>query len=166
LAAALPAAGIEVVLAEQPWVVAGKKIAPAPKTLDTGWLPVAEAVREAARRTPFLVGGRSAGARVACRTGAGSGAVGVVALAFPLHPPGRPEKSRVEELVGSGLPTLVVQGGTDPFGTPGEFPELPPTHRLVGLPAGDHGFKVAKTAEPVLDALVAAVAEWIDGLLR
>jgi predicted alpha/beta-hydrolase family hydrolase len=166
LATALPGSGIEVVLVEQPWVVAGKKLAPAPKTLDAGWLPVAEAVRNAARRTPFLVGGRSAGARVACRTGAGTGAIGVVALAFPLHPPGKPEKSRVEELAGTGLPTLVVQGATDPFGTSAEFPELPRTHRLVALPAGDHGFKVKKTEEPVLEALVAAVAEWVGTLLR
>ncbi|MBW8804996.1 MAG: hydrolase [Catenulisporales bacterium] len=166
LAEALPGDGIEVVLVEQPWRVAGKKLAPAPKTLDSGWVPVAETVRKAARRTPFLVGGRSAGARVACRTGAQTGAAGVVALAFPLHPPGKPEKSRVGELFDTGLPTLVVQGGTDPFGTPAEFPELPPTHRLVGLPAGDHGFIVKKSEQPVLDALVAAVAQWIDALLR
>jgi predicted alpha/beta-hydrolase family hydrolase len=166
LAAALPGDGVEVVLIEQPWVVAGKKIAPAPKTLDAGWLPVAEAVRKAARKTPFLIGGRSAGARVACRTGAGVGAVGVVALAFPLHPPGKPEKSRAEELLDTGLPTLVVQGGTDPFGTPAEFPELPSSHRLVGLPAGDHSFKTKKTEEPVLDALVSAVSVWIGELLR
>ncbi|NUR60362.1 MAG: hydrolase [Catenulispora sp.] len=167
LAAALPADGIEVVLIEQPWVVAGKKIAPAPKTLDAGWLPAAEAVRKSsARKTPFLVGGRSAGARVACRTGAATGATGIVALAFPLHPPGKPEKSRAEELTDTGLPTLVVQGATDPFGTPAEFPKLPPTHRLIGLPAGDHGFKTKKSEEPVLEGLVAAVSEWIGGLVR
>jgi predicted alpha/beta-hydrolase family hydrolase len=166
LASGLPGSGIEVVLVEQPWVVAGKKLAPAPKTLDAGWTPVAEHVRKATPNAPFLVGGRSAGARVACRTGAASGAVAVVALAFPLHPPGKPEKSRVEELVDTELPTLVVQGATDPFGTPGEFPKLPRTHRLVALPAGDHGFKVKKSEEPVLDALVAAVAQWIGKLLR
>ncbi|GAA2055299.1 hypothetical protein GCM10009839_74800 [Catenulispora yoronensis] len=166
LAATLPGRGIDVVLVEQPWVVAGKKLAPAPKTLDAGWLPVAAAVRTAARKKPFLVGGRSAGARVACRTGAATGAAGVVALAFPLHPPGRPEKSRAEELLGTGLPTLVVQGATDPFGTPGEFPELPGTHRLDALPAGDHSFTAKKTEEPVLDALADAVTQWIDELLR
>ena len=166
LAAALPGDGIEVVLVEQPWVVAGRKIAPAPKTLDEGWVPVAQALRKRARATPFLVGGRSAGARVACRTGLAIGAVGVVALAFPLHPPGRPEKSRAEELLGSGLPTLVVQAGADTFGTAPEFPALPPTHRLVGLPAGDHAFKVRKADPPVLDELVAAVTAWIDELPR
>lgn len=166
LAAALPGAGVEVVLVEQPWRVAGKKLGPAPKTLDAAWLPVVEEVRRSARKAPLLVGGRSAGARVACRTGADSGAIGVVALAFPLHPPGKPEKWRADELLNTGLPTLVVQGGTDPFGTPEEFPRLPATHRLVGLPAGDHGFKVKKTDEPVLDVLVAAITEWIDTLLR
>lgn len=166
LAAALPPEGVEVVLVEQPWRVADKKIAPAPKTLDAGWLPVAEALRKKARKTPFLVGGRSAGARVACRTALETGAAGVVALAFPLHPPGKPEKSRAEELLGTGLPTLVVQGGADTFGTAAEFPKLPRTHRLVGLPAGDHAFKVKKTDPPVLDELVLAVAEWVDTLLR
>ena len=166
LAAALPPTGVEVVLVEQPWAVAGKKIAPAPKTLDAGWVPVAEAVRERARTTPFLVGGRSAGARVACRTALETGAIGVVALAFPLHPPGKPEKSRAGELVDTGLPTLVVQAGADTFGTAEEFPALPPTHRLVGLPAGDHAFKVKKADPPVLDALVAAVVEWTGELPR
>ena len=166
LAAALPPRGIEVVLVEQPWRVAAKKIAPAPKTLDAGWIPVAEALRKRARATPFLAGGRSAGARVACRTALATGAAGVVALAFPLHPPGKPEKSRAEELLDTGLPTLVVQGGADTFGTAAEFPELPATHRLVGLPAGDHAFKVKKSDPPVLDALVAAVADWLDELLR
>jgi predicted alpha/beta-hydrolase family hydrolase len=166
LAAALPPRGIEVVLVEQPWRVAGKKIAPAPRTLDEGWIPVAETLRKRVRATPFLSGGRSAGARVACRTALGTGAAGVVALAFPLHPPGRPEKSRAEELLDTGLPTLVVQAGADTFGTEAEFPELPRTHRLVGLPAGDHAFKVKKADPPVLDALVAAVADWIDALLR
>jgi len=165
LAAALPATGVEVVLVEQPWRVLGKKIAPAPKTLDAGWVPVVEALRKAAPKVPFLAGGRSAGARVACRTALDTGAAGVVALAFPLHPPGKPEKSRVEELVDTGLPTLVVQGSTDPFGTAAEFPKLPATHRLVGLPAGDHAFKVKKADEPVLDTLVTAVSEWIDMLL-
>ncbi|WP_194921700.1 alpha/beta hydrolase family protein [Catenulispora rubra] len=166
LAAALPSGGIEVVLVEQPWRVAGKKIAPAPKTLDEGWIPVAETLRRRARATPFLAGGRSAGARVACRTALSTGAAGVVALAFPLHPPGKPEKSRAAELLDTGLPTLVVQAGADSFGTAAEFPELPPTHHLVGLPAGDHAFKVKKADPPVLDALVAAVADWIDALLR
>ncbi|MEV7597358.1 alpha/beta family hydrolase [Kitasatospora sp. NPDC089797] len=167
LAGALPARGITVALVEQPWRVAGKKLGPAPKTLDVGWRPVAE--RLAGQGVPLVVGGRSAGARVACRTGAGSGAVGVVALAFPLHPPGRPEKSRAAELLGSGLPTLVVQGGSDPFGGPGEFPELPPGHVLVEVPHGNHGFEVPKRApvgqEETLELICSAVGDWVLGLV-
>jgi hypothetical protein len=165
LAAALPAHGIDVTLVEQPWRVAGKRIAPAPKTLDVAWLAVLEHVRrraaDAGDDAAIVVGGRSAGARVACRTGLATGAAGVLALAFPLHPPGKPEKSRADELVTTGLPTLVVQGATDPFGTPAEFPALPDTHRLVALPAGNHDFAVRKGEAPVLDAIVDAVAGWI-----
>jgi uncharacterized protein len=169
LAAALPPRGVEVALVEQPWRVAGKRIAPQPKVLDTAWLPVVEQVRreaaEGAGQVPIIVGGRSAGARVACRTSEAVGAVGVLALAFPLHPPGKPEKSRADELLGTGLPTLIVQGATDPFGTGAEFPQLPKTHRLVALPAGNHEFAVRKDQSPVLDAIVDAVAAWIDDLL-
>jgi len=128
---------------------------------------VVELLRESGAKgasgdVPLIVGGRSAGARVACRTGLATGAVGVLALAFPLHPPGKPEKSRADELLGTGLPTLIVQGATDPFGTPSEFPKLPGTHRLVGLAAGNHSFAVRKSEAPVLDALVEAVTEWIN----
>ena len=167
LAAALPPLGIEVALVEQPWRVAGKRLAPPPASLDTAWRAIlAEAGEElTAGGVPLIVGGRSAGARVACRTGKETGAAAVLALAFPLHPPGKPEKSRADELLGSGLPTLVVQGAVDPFGGPDEFPALPPTHRLVGLPAGGHEFTVRKTQEPVLGLITAAVAEWIDTLL-
>jgi predicted alpha/beta-hydrolase family hydrolase len=179
LAAALPPSGVEVVLVDQPWRVAGKRIGPAPKTLDAGWRAVLDWWRAHASTgpggtsgacaeavgVPVFVGGRSAGARVACRTGLDTGARGVLALAFPLHPPAKPEKSRIGELLGSGLPTLVVQGAVDPFGTPAEFPPLPPSHRLVALPAGGHGFAVAKGQPPVLEEIARAVAEWIDSLL-
>jgi len=178
LARALPERRVEVVLVEQPWRVAGKKIASPPKTLDSGWEPVIEHLRKEAAETgahasglgddgdvPLIVGGRSAGARVACRTGLATGAAAVLALAFPLHPPGKPEKSRVGELLNSGLPTLIVQGGTDPFGTAAEFPALPATHRLVALPAGNHEFAVRKTEASVLDALTDAVAAWIGDLV-
>ncbi|MFF7590120.1 alpha/beta family hydrolase [Kitasatospora purpeofusca] len=163
LAAALPVRGVSVALVEQPWRVAGKKVAPAPRTLDTGWTPVAE--RLAAAGPPLVVGGRSAGARVACRTGAATGAAGVLALAFPLHPPGKPERSRAEELLGTGLPTLVVQGAADPFGGPAEFPELPASHELLALEYGNHGFEVPKRApvkqEELLELIVAAVGDWV-----
>jgi uncharacterized protein len=105
LASRLPGRGISVALVEQPWRVAGKRVAARPEVLDVGFSAVVNRLRP---QTPMFVGGRSAGARVGCRTGRTLGAVGVVALAFPLHPPGRPEKSRVDELLGAGLPTLVV----------------------------------------------------------
>ncbi|MFF7632715.1 alpha/beta family hydrolase [Kitasatospora sp. NPDC008050] len=172
LAAALPGRAITVALVEQPWRVAGKKVAPAPKTLDAGWLPVAE--RLAAEGVPLVVGGRSAGARVACRTGAASGAVAVLALAFPLHPPGKPERSRVAELLGSGLPTLVVQGERDSFGAPGEFPVFPAVpafpagRRLVSVPYANHGFVLPKSAPlgqaAALEQLTGAVGDWLAEL--
>ncbi|WP_042387571.1 alpha/beta hydrolase family protein [Streptacidiphilus melanogenes] len=159
---------LSVALVEQPWRVAGKRIAPAPKTLDAGWLPVVAHVRaEVGDSAPLFVGGRSAGARVACRTGAATGAAGVIALAFPLHPPGKPERSRAEELLQTDLPTLVVQGARDAFGTPAEFPPLPPkTHRLVGLDAGNHAFAVRKTEPDVVPDVVRAVADWLQGQIR
>lgn len=159
LAARLPRQDINVFLIEQPWRRAGKKVAPAPKVLDEAWIATIGQLRI---RTPLVVGGRSAGARVACRTASGLGASGVLALAFPLHPPGKPEKSRVAELQGTRLPTLVVQGERDPFGTPEEFP---PLTEMAVVPDADHSFKVPKRAElsqqESLDLLVEAVLEWV-----
>ncbi|AXE88512.1 Alpha/beta hydrolase family protein [Streptomyces sp. Go-475] len=164
LAEVLPAHGVTVARVEQPWRVAGKKLAPAPRTLDTGWRGIWPAL--AAPGLPVISGGRSAGARVACRTATELGAHAVLALSFPLHPPGKPEKSRAEELLGAGVPTLVVQGGNDPFGKPGEFPEG--AYALVEVPYGDHGFAVPKRAEISQDEAVAvitdAVVEWTGSL--
>lgn len=165
LAAAVPGHGIDVVLVDQPWRVAGKRIAPAPKTLDAAWVAVLEHLRHERATAPLIVGGRSAGARVACRTGKATGASAVVALAFPLHPPGKPEKSRIDELTATELPTLIVQGATDPFGAPDEFPPLSADHQLVALPAGNHEFAVRKEQSPVLDSIVDAVTTWLDKLL-
>ncbi|WP_437033339.1 alpha/beta hydrolase family protein [Streptomyces sp. enrichment culture] len=167
LAAALPGHGVSVALVEQPWRVAGKKLAPAPKTLDTGWRGVWPAL--AAPGLQVISGGRSAGARVACRTAAGLGARAVLALSFPLHPPGKPEKSRADELLGTGVPTLVVQGGNDPFGRPEEFPEAPAgTYDLIEVPHGDHGFAVPKRAEigqeQALELITGGVAQWVGSL--
>ncbi|MFI9768739.1 alpha/beta family hydrolase [Streptomyces sp. NPDC052415] len=155
LAGVLPAHGVSVALVEQPWRVAGKKVAPAPKTLDTGWRGVWPAL--AAPGLPVIAGGRSAGARVACRTATELGAHAVLALGFPLHPPGRPEKSRAGELLGAGVPTLVVQGGNDPFGRPEEFPDGP--YDLVEVPSGDHGFAVPKRADITQEQAVAVVTD-------
>jgi hypothetical protein len=165
LAAALPERAVTVALVEQPWRVAGKKIAPAPKTLDAAWTAVWPHL--AAEGPPVVAGGRSAGARVACRTAQTLGAVAVLALAYPLHPPGKPEKSRFEELAGAAavLPLLGVQGGADTFGRPAEFP---PDHRPVEVPFGDHGFKVPKradtTQEAALALLTGTVGDWLAGL--
>ncbi|MFE5244510.1 MULTISPECIES: alpha/beta hydrolase family protein [unclassified Streptomyces] len=164
LAAVLPERGVTVALVEQPWRVAGKKVAPAPRTLDTGWRGLWPAL--AAAGPPVVAGGRSAGARVACRTAEELGARAVLALSFPLHPPGRPEKSRAGELLGAGRPALVVQGGRDPFGRPEEFP--PGEHGLVEVPYADHGFAVPKkaplTQDQAVEILTDAVAGWLDGL--
>ncbi|MHC0431674.1 alpha/beta hydrolase family protein [Streptomyces sp. O3] len=164
IAAGLPAQGVTVALVEQPWRVAGKKVAPAPKTLDTGWRGLWPALTRPG--LPVIAGGRSAGARVACRTATELGARAVLALSFPLHPPGKPEKSRADELLDAGVPTLVVQGGNDPFGRPAEFPDGP--YDLVEIPYGDHGFAVPKKADIGQDEAVAritrAIAAWIERL--
>src|SRR5581483_169230 len=119
LAGGLPPTGVTVALVEQPWRLAGRKVAGPPQQLAAAWIAVLAELRPAG---PVVVGGRSAGARVACRTALTVGADAALALAFPLHPPGRPEKSRAGELLESGVPTLVVQGERDPFGGPAEFP--------------------------------------------
>ncbi|MFC9913823.1 alpha/beta family hydrolase [Streptomyces sp. NPDC127197] len=160
----LPGHGVSVARVEQPWRVAGKKMAPAPKTLDVGWRGIWPALAKPG--LPVVAGGRSAGARVACRTATELGAAAVLALAFPLHPPGKPEKSRAEELLGAGVPTLVVQGGNDPWGKPAEFPEG--SHELVEVPYGDHAFAVPKraeiTQEQALEILTDAVVRWTGSL--
>lgn len=158
LAQRLPRQGVSVVLFEQPWKVAGRKVATPPTTLDDGLTAAASAMR---MRVPLVVGGRSAGARSAARCARALGASGCLAVSFPLHPPGRPEKSRVDELLGARLPTLVVQGERDAMGRPEEFP---PGTDLAVVPGADHGMKVAKTAgvtqEEALGILVEAVLEW------
>ncbi|GAA2072058.1 hypothetical protein GCM10009801_24350 [Streptomyces albiaxialis] len=160
LAQALPARGVTVALVEQPWRVAGKKLAPAPKTLDEGWRGLWPALEKPG--LPVVAGGRSAGARVACRTGAELGARAVLALSFPLHPPGKPEKSRAGELTGTGLPVLVVQGGRDPFGRPEEFPA---GTEIVEVPYGDHGFAVPKKADLGQDGALAVITDSVAAWL-
>jgi len=121
-------AGWAVALVEQPWLVAGGRVAPRPPVLDSAWVPLVAALRGrggplARVRGPLVVGGRSAGARVACRTAGVVGAGAVLCLSFPLHAPGKPHVSRADELgvpLGAGLPVHVVQGERDPFGGPAE----------------------------------------------
>ena len=170
LALALPALGTSVVLVEQPWRLAGRKVAGPPPTLDVAWIAVLAELRKAPEFKKLLapsliVGGRSAGARVACRTATTVGAAAALALSFPLHPPGRPERTRVDELLGAGVPTLVVQGEKDSFGGPAEFPA---GTAIAEVPGADHGFKVPARAElgqaGALDLITDAVAAWIAGL--
>ena len=132
LAAGLPTHGVSVALFEQPWVAAGRKVASAPATLDVGLQAAAASLAASRTAGPLVVGGRSAGARSAARCAAGLGAAGCLALSFPLHPPGRPERSRLDELLaGAGVPTLVLQGERDAMGRPEEFPGGLPGLRLV-----------------------------------
>ena len=145
--------GWTVVLVDQPWRVAGRKVATRPPTLDAAWLDLTAAVGDEAWQAehgtvlprPWVYGGRSAGARVACRTSvrdgvADPGVAAVVCLAFPLHPPGKPESSRAAELalpVEAGIPTLVVQGRADPFGSPDEVRDAVPGATVHDVP-GNH----------------------------
>jgi uncharacterized protein len=159
LASALPAQGISVFRVEQPWHVAGKKVAARPEALDAATVACVNAIRV---RTPLIIGGRSAGARVACRLAGSLGAVGCIALAFPLHPPGRPEASRLPELTAAGVPTLVIQGERDAFGRPDDFPA---GLDIAPVPDADHGFAVPKRAElsqdETLALIVETVVEWV-----
>ncbi len=159
LAEDLPRLGVTVELLEMPWRVAGRKVAPRPAVLDECLLAVGRALRP---RTPRVVGGRSAGARAAARCAQALRAEGCLALAFPLHPPGRPERSRLDELEGAGVTTLVVQGERDPFGSPDEFPD---DVDLTVVPLADHSFRVPKkgeiTQEDALGIVVEATLEWV-----
>ena len=156
LADALPAQGVSVVLFEQPWRVAGRKIASAPPTLDVGLTRAADAMRV---RTPLVVGGRSAGARSAARTAKSLGASGCLALSFPLHAPGKTEPTRLPELRAVGLPTLLIQGERDPMGRPEEFPSDLETLDMVVIPGGDHGLKVPGRGEVTQDEAMGIVVE-------
>lgn len=155
----LPRHGVTVSLLEQPWRVAGRRIAGPPATLDEAVTAVVDQLRP---RTPLVVGGRSAGARSAVRTARSLGARACLALAFPLHPPGRPERSRLPELRAAGVPTLVVQGERDAFGRPEEFPD---DVEMAVVPGADHSFAVPKrgplTDADVRELLVEAVLEWV-----
>jgi uncharacterized protein len=126
-----------VALVEQPYRVAGRSNAPPAPKLDEAWLAV---MQELAFDLPAIVGGRSSGARVACRTAEAVGAVGVLCLAFPLQPPARASgtvpDSRLSELEAVQVPVLVVQGQNDQFGVPPEGPK-----RKVVVLEGDHGLK-------------------------
>lgn len=147
--------GMATALVEQPYRVAGRK-SPAPaKQLDAAWIAVGAWLRgRGVASGPVITGGRSSGARVACRTAADVSADAVLCLAFPEHPPGKPEKSRQDELDAVEVPALVVQGKSDPFGLPKAGPG-----REVVVVAGNHGLKSD------LDAVGEAVASWLAKIL-
>ena len=151
---------VSVALVEQPYRVAGRR-SPAPaRQLDAAWVAVVEHLRtHELRGLPLLVGGRSAGARVACRTAEETGAVGVLCLAFPLQPPARragaASPSRLTELEAVTAPLLVVQGARDRFGIPSAS-----ARRRVVQVSGDHSLKTD------LDAVATAVREWLADILE
>ena len=159
-------AGIAVARVRQPYRVAGRRAPAPPRQLDAAWLAVVDRLRDASgpfaavgrrlRGRPLVFSGRSSGARVACRTASAGGAAAVVALAFPLHPPGRPDKSRADELE-TGVPLLVVQGSRDAFGTPAEFPAGTSTIEVEG---SDHGLKSRTFAQAAADAV-----RWLTDVL-
>lgn len=163
LASALPEAGWVVARYELPWRVAGRKVGPRPPASDPAWRAGMDAVRAAWPGLPLVTGGRSAGARIACRTW-DDALAGVLALSFPLHPPGRPDQSRLGELTPVGVPALLVSGGRDPFGTPDELAlALDETHagprQFVVVDGATHSFP-ARTAPRI----VGAVADFLAGL--
>jgi predicted alpha/beta-hydrolase family hydrolase len=148
--------GVTVMLVEQPYRVAGRR-SPAPaRQLDAAWIAVlGQLVEHSLSGLPVISGGRSAGARVACRTAGEVGAAAVLCLAFPVHPPGKgddPSKSRLGELDAVRVPVLVVQGERDPFGMPPDGPG-----RVVVRVPGDHSLRST-------DEVRAAVSDWLAEL--
>jgi hypothetical protein len=157
-AGAAGSVGLSVALVEQPYRVAGRRSQPPAAQLDVAWLAVIERLRVGPLGgMRVITGGRSAGARVACRTAAEADAVGVLCLAFPVHPPGKaddPSKSRLPELDAVRVPVLVVQGENDPFGMPPEGPR----RKVVRVP-GNHGLRATA-------AVGDAVAGWLRDAIR
>jgi hypothetical protein len=152
-----------VVLVEQPWRVAGRRVATPAAQLDVAWLAVMSALTSGrwALPRPWVVGGRSSGARVACRTAGALRPDAVLALSFPLHPPGRPEKSRAPEanlVTSAGIRLVVIQGKMDPFGTPEEVRTALGSAAQVVQAPGTHSF--TKPAE-----VLAAATAFLETLL-
>jgi predicted alpha/beta-hydrolase family hydrolase len=147
--------GGAVALVTQPFLVKGRRAPGAPARQDAAWVKIIGALRRRVRTRVLIQGGRSNGARVACRTARAVGACAVLALAFPLHPPGRPERSRAAELAEAGTDVLVINGSRDAFG----IPEPAAARQVVVLPGETH----ALSKEP--GAVGAAAGAWLRGLL-
>jgi len=148
------AAGAVTALVTQPYRVTGARAPGSAARQDAAWAEIIGALRAGTPGVHLVQGGRSNGARVVCRTATEVNAIGVIALAFPLHPPGQPEKSRDAELRQAGTSVLVVNGDHDPFGVP----ESDPATRVVVIPGETHA--LAKHPE----AIGVAVAQWLDSL--
>ena len=170
LATNLPALGTTVVRFEQPWRTAGRTVGAPPPKLDEAWRAALGWLTEQEwAQQPLLIGGRSAGARVACRTASDTNPAAIVCLAFPLHLPGRPEgTTRVAELLAPTAPRLVLQGSKDSFGTPEEIRAAIGTAdgvQVVELPGADHAYRIAKsstfTPADLHATLVAEVSRFI-----
>jgi uncharacterized protein len=148
---AATALGGAVARVTQPYRVRGGRAPGSAARQDAAWLEIAGALRDMFPGIPLVQGGRSNGARLACRTARAAGARAVVALAFPLHPPGHPERSRLAELRAAGVPVLVLNGARDPFGVP----EATDADRVVVLPGEAHSLAGSPAA------VTCAVGTWL-----
>jgi uncharacterized protein len=160
LAGALPSVGVTVVLMTQPYRVEHDRRLADERSLDTAWAAIWPTAITPG--VPMIAGGRSAGSQVACRTARSLGARAVLALAYPLLGPGS-----ASELLGTGTATLVIQGGSDPFGAPEQFPTLPADIELVAIPRANHMFAVGAVRgrpNPLAQITQAAIA-WLNRLL-
>ena len=154
-ATAAHAAGASVALVEMPYRVAGRRSAPRAPVLDADWTEIVQQLTAGELRDlPLIAGGRSSGARVACRTARATGAIAVLCLAFPLVAPSG--TSRQDELDDAGVPVLVVQGGSDRFGLPAPAPAV---ERSVVVVKGDHGLKSD------VGGVADAVGAWLSTIL-
>jgi uncharacterized protein len=146
--------GAAVARVTQPYRARGARAPGAPDRQDAAWLEVIAALRRTFPGIPLVQGGRSNGARLACRTAQAARARAVVALAFPLHPPGHPERSRIAELRAASTDVLVVNGDRDPFGVPRRTKGV----RVVVLPGETHSLSLHP------EAIERAVGRWLRGL--
>ncbi|MFI5778174.1 alpha/beta family hydrolase [Nocardia sp. NPDC051570] len=151
--------GMAVARVTQPYRVAGRRAPGSATVQDAAWLEIVAALRKKVRGVPLVQGGRSNGARVACRTAVEVGAKGVLALSFPLHPPGKPEKTRRDELLAASehVDVVVINGARDPFG----IPDPADAAEVKIIPAQPHSFRagfddIAATVEPWLRRWAAA----------
>ncbi|MFJ8158951.1 alpha/beta family hydrolase [Streptomyces sp. NPDC094468] len=163
LAQELPAHGVTVALVTQPYRIEYDPAAADLASLDLAWTAAWTRIAATCPSGPMVAGGRSAGSQVACRTAAGLGAAAVVVLAYPLRGPGS-----AAELTSVALPTLVVQGGRDSFGTPADMAPLPRHMSLVEIPGANHMFLApsVSASRENLRAITSAVATWLDAVLQ